>query len=495
LKLELKCIKGIHRGISFEELLPEMFEAAVSKFVKSVGHESLIGVPNLDEANQCRPFSVIVKKNRRWSWQSPKYEPTPFKLHQLLTVTDSLEEDVTVNTRKLTMYNKSYKFAVSGKIGAKLKILLDAEMSGSDTVDVEAKFGDVNKVEVDQPKLMQHLRERSLDIKHEYIEQVRQNPNKVLCVVVGCAEIAEEGAVCVSGDKQASESIDIPKPVAQVVDINESSSVDDKSEKKLTIPAETPLAYNVCELLVKANGQLELMIEEGCNGGFQDGDATDGQTSLNDPSADHMYAPLINMLTDKRNHLVETVLAICEQPADVESLLLIMKKASRLEVTDSPELVDLKNLQDQGAAMSFLLLASFKSQDDGSLSYPGESSPVFNALRALLEALMELDDEATENLSKCKEEDAGPLLYVLHSFLEGKLISLKDAELANMQLETEPARVLLTSLGITADNEGKLTCDPYDRCQLEGAYRAVYALWVEPAEKPKPPPKPSCTLL
>jgi len=49
---------------------------------------------------------------------------------------------------------------VSGKIGAKLKILLDAEMSGSDTVDVEAKFGDVNKVEVDQPKLMQHLRER-----------------------------------------------------------------------------------------------------------------------------------------------------------------------------------------------------------------------------------------------------------------------------------------------------------------------------------------------
>ena len=166
--------------------------------------------------------------------------------------------------------------------------------------------------------------DRSLDIKHEYIEQVRQNPNKVLCVVVGCAEIAEEGAVCVSGDKQASESIDIPKvtarksmksnilklslnafvllffflkiimpftrmcvfdvlqqPVAQVVDINESSSVDDKSEKKLTIPAETPLAYNVCELLVKANGQLELMIEEGCNGGFQDGDATDGQTSLN----------------------------------------------------------------------------------------------------------------------------------------------------------------------------------------------------------------------
>ena len=35
-----------------------MFEAAVSKFVKTVGKESLIPVPNLDEANKCQPFQV-----------------------------------------------------------------------------------------------------------------------------------------------------------------------------------------------------------------------------------------------------------------------------------------------------------------------------------------------------------------------------------------------------------------------------------------------------
>ncbi len=42
-----------------------MFEAAVAKFVKTVGKESLVAVPSLDEANNCRPFQVVVKKNRR----------------------------------------------------------------------------------------------------------------------------------------------------------------------------------------------------------------------------------------------------------------------------------------------------------------------------------------------------------------------------------------------------------------------------------------------
>ena len=42
-----------------------MFEAAISKFVKTVGHESLLPVPNLDLADRCRPFQVVVKKNRR----------------------------------------------------------------------------------------------------------------------------------------------------------------------------------------------------------------------------------------------------------------------------------------------------------------------------------------------------------------------------------------------------------------------------------------------
>ena len=46
------------------------------------------------------------------------------------------------------------------QIGGKLKVLVDAELSGSDTVGVEAQFGQVNKVEADIPILMDEMAKR-----------------------------------------------------------------------------------------------------------------------------------------------------------------------------------------------------------------------------------------------------------------------------------------------------------------------------------------------
>ena len=70
----------------------------------------------------------------RWYWQSAKFQPTPFQLHQLLCDPEpELIEDhpgVKVTCRKLTNYNKSYNFSLNGKIGGKLKFLLDAELDG-----------------------------------------------------------------------------------------------------------------------------------------------------------------------------------------------------------------------------------------------------------------------------------------------------------------------------------------------------------------------------
>ena len=71
----------------------------MTKFVKSVGEGSLVPVPDLDEADRCVPFAVCVKKNRRWFWQSPRFEPSPFLLHQLSTTpTEAWESDIEVCT-------------------------------------------------------------------------------------------------------------------------------------------------------------------------------------------------------------------------------------------------------------------------------------------------------------------------------------------------------------------------------------------------------------
>ena len=40
--------------------------------------------------------------------------------------------------------------------------------------------------------------------------------------------------------------------------------MDNANEKTLSVPADTPLAYNVCELYVKSDGAVELIIASGC---------------------------------------------------------------------------------------------------------------------------------------------------------------------------------------------------------------------------------------
>ena len=52
------------------------------------------------------------------------------------------------------VYNKTHNFSLSGKIGGSLYKLLEADVKGSDSVNVSAKFGSVDKLEVDIPALM-----------------------------------------------------------------------------------------------------------------------------------------------------------------------------------------------------------------------------------------------------------------------------------------------------------------------------------------------------
>ena len=138
-----------------------MFEASVTKFTQSVGEGSLQPSPNLDQSVNCKLFHVVVKKYRKWPWQSAVYEPCPFSLSQLITEQDKPLEDVIKPIEaKALEYNKTHKLNVNGKIGAQIKAILDVELDGSDSIDVESKFGDVNKMSIDETVLMTELLSR-----------------------------------------------------------------------------------------------------------------------------------------------------------------------------------------------------------------------------------------------------------------------------------------------------------------------------------------------
>lgn len=142
-----------------------MFEAAVSKFTESVGSESnMVPVPDLDTAFHCEPKKVVIKKNKYWFWQSPSYSPAKnVSLNELLTDTAPFEKAQEESHPMLT-YNKTHKFSVKGKVGAKLKLVLGVEAQGSDYVSVEANLGDIVKVEVDRFELMKDLEARCVEL-------------------------------------------------------------------------------------------------------------------------------------------------------------------------------------------------------------------------------------------------------------------------------------------------------------------------------------------
>ena len=124
-----------------------MFEAAVTKFAKAVGDNVLIPVPSLTDADKCDVLNVVVKKNRRWFWQSPKYEPSTYKLHNILRENVAECKDIT-ESELLPEYKKTNKFAFTGKLGAKLKHLWELETKTKDSFDLETNFTKIQKTEV-----------------------------------------------------------------------------------------------------------------------------------------------------------------------------------------------------------------------------------------------------------------------------------------------------------------------------------------------------------
>ena len=59
--------------------------------------------------------------------------------------------------------------------------------------------------------LISHMPHRQLDLKHDYIEQVRSDPRKTLCVVVGTASVAADGDVHMHTNRKGEAKEDVSK--------------------------------------------------------------------------------------------------------------------------------------------------------------------------------------------------------------------------------------------------------------------------------------------
>ncbi|KAI8488356.1 sensory perception of sound [Branchiostoma belcheri] len=450
-----------------------MFEAAVSGFVKAVGKDSLLPVPDLNSANKCRPLHIAVKKNPKWFWQSAKYLPTSFKVHQILTKTEEI--DVAVSCRTLVEYNKTSHFSVKGSVGSKILKEVDLDVSGSGVVAIKANFGKVNKCDVDVPTLMQALDKRFVDFRHDFVKEVRGNPRNVLCIVVGTACTINPSVLSSEEDLEGNQKATIS--LGTTANIDQEGSITNETDKVFDLPPETPLAYNVCEILVKEDGGIDLMYTREGSGGFA-AKAGAGVVHTDAPpntELGHTMKPLLSMEEQKRDSVTSAVLKVMEAPADLPVVEELLD-----DVVDGRKpkpFAEFKSAcSNPTAVLAFLSAIDFQMDTP----FTDEDKALIRSLDALFDGLLELSDEQCLALKECNSNFAPAILHVLEQGIAGHPVPLDDPAISILYVKSNnPGQDFLEALdfGIQDVGNKKSLVTEDDGKRLYAAQQAVYGLW------------------
>lgn len=84
-------LKSLSSLLLFQLSAVLMFSKATANFVRQIDPEgSLIHVSRVNDSQKLVPMALVVKRNRVWFWQRPKYQPTDFTLSDLLQGDEAL---------------------------------------------------------------------------------------------------------------------------------------------------------------------------------------------------------------------------------------------------------------------------------------------------------------------------------------------------------------------------------------------------------------------
>eukprot|EP00064_Thunnus_orientalis_P011514 superscaffoldBa00001666_g11545 len=157
-----------------------MFSKATANFVRQIDPEgSLIHVSRLNDSQKLDPMALVVKRNRIWFWQRPKYQPTDFTLSDLLQGDEVLTPGV--SGAEFLSYNGTYGDQLHGKLEAEAGPASVA-LEGRGAVKLQSCFGKLRKEELDVKKLLRDSSGRLVDMQHVLVQQLEKRA-EVLAVV------------------------------------------------------------------------------------------------------------------------------------------------------------------------------------------------------------------------------------------------------------------------------------------------------------------------
>ncbi|XP_055733017.1 gasdermin-E-like isoform X2 [Salvelinus fontinalis] len=262
-----------------------MFAKATAKFVRQIDPDgTLISVSRLNDSDKLVPMALVVKRNRFWFWQRPKYLPSDFTLSHLLLGDKELTPDVSESD--FLSYEGRFGDNLSGKLDAKAGYI-SVSMEGRGSSKLQLSFGKLKKQDVDVQKLLLASNDRMVDMQHVLVQQSQKHAEvfavlkERILTTTPCSisEQVQEQGTCqgVLGllGKLGTHSVKVC--------VQENSSIEMDSDVSLEIPPLTVIAYSLIELEVRKDGHYELCLQHGTLGGFE---ADSGKTSPSQDSFD-----------------------------------------------------------------------------------------------------------------------------------------------------------------------------------------------------------------
>lgn len=383
-----------------------MFSKATANFIRQIDPEgSLIHVSRVNNSKKLVPMAVVVKRNRMWFWQSPKYQPTDFTLSDLLQG-DEVLSPVVSETEFLT-YEGTFRDTLSGKLDAEAgSVSLAVEGKGSSKL--QSCFGKLKKEELDVKKLIRDSSSRLVDMQNPLVRQLEKRAD-VLAVVKErilttktCSITQTKKEQCLfQGMLRLVAMLGTPAKVCAKTN----NDIESDSDVSLEIPSGTVVAYSILELEIKKNGHYNICLQPGTIGGIEQDspmswtsqDSSDvvdsmGNGSLQNGSQEMDLSPLSELPQSTRYALFKRLQEIMRDRTALSYMECL------LEDLCSGETIDMEELSESQRESLAAILGQLAENSQSGIP------PHLNAAHLLVSAMEELPDETLSLLSESQPD-------------------------------------------------------------------------------------------
>ncbi|XP_072227041.1 gasdermin-E-like isoform X2 [Leuresthes tenuis] len=436
-----------------------MFSKATANFVRQVDPEgSLIHVSRVNDSHKLVLMGLVVKRNRIWAWQRPKYQPTDFTLSDLLLGGNVLRPGVS-ETEFLT-YKGTYSDEHSGKLDTEAAHI-SVSLEGRSTSKLQSCFGKLKKEELDVKKLLSDSDSRLVDMKHVLVKQLEKRA-EVLAVVKERILTTSSCSVTLTKKQQCTFQgllglLGLLGSSGKVC-VKDTNNIEVDSDVSLEIPSDTVIAYSILELEIKKNGHYDICLQPGTIGGFEEDsvstsrsfiDSFDTVDGKSNGSLRKDLFPLAELPHSTRCALIKKLRESLKDRPALSYLQCVLEELCCGETVNTAFTKELPEILRKTIVLDLLEL-------DGLPQYSQSDVPApLKAAHLLVSAMEELSDETLRLLSESQSDFLAALDTLMNSFSGSREpLSIHSLPVLLQDNQTfQQAEKLLGSISVTLSRD------------------------------------------